>query len=176
MEFIDFWLWSCESYLKFITCQDCTGSLGWSAEYYNWETSLVSFLVSPAAKPLSVPCSGAAHPDALRCLRANPDPFPSHSSVLGCARHLSMTAPAVPPCTTEEEKQGAEHTRCQAVTWWQVPHPSPLQPHSSHIQITVLSSSLQQKAWNLNQMQAFTWVYRQPGSNNSGRYKLLLSS
>lgn len=145
MELIDFWLWSCKSYFEFITRQGCAGSLSWTAPYCRWESSHLGFLVPPAAKPLCVLCSGAAHPDALRGLRTNPDPFfPPCSPVHGCARHLGVPAPAV-PCRAALRARGgpgAVHSRRQAVAWWpqlgrwQAPSPSP-----PRVMVPVLSTA-----------------------------------
>lgn len=155
MEFIDFWLWSCKSYFKFFTCQHCTGSLSWTAAYYGWESSLVGFLMPPAAKPLCVPCSGAAHPDALRGLRANPDPFPSCSPMHGCAWRCGVPAQAR-PCCIAPRKRGNEELCTADVRQWlggpssaggKPPVPAHLHSRFPHTRIMVLSSPLQRKAW-----------------------------
>lgn len=158
MEFIDFWLWSCKSYFKFITCQSHSGSPSWAAARYRSESSPVGFPVPPAVTPLCVPCSGAAHPDAQRGLRAiwEQTLAPSPPAATGTAVPDTSVCQHWPCCASLHQGKGAMRNCAQQISGsvlvaqldrWQAPLvPAHLQPCSPHTQIMIPSSPLQRKA------------------------------
>lgn len=185
MDFIDFWLWSCKSYFKFITCQGCSGSPSWTAAYYGWERALSwafpchELLQSPSAPPALEQPTLMLWEVSEQSLTSSPPAAPCTAvpAASACQRQ------PMPRCTVEEGRRGAVPDRRQAAAWW--PQLGGWQAPPSHP--TSSPALLTHKLWscplccygkpeNLKQMQGFARVYRQPGSNNSGRYKLLLSS
>lgn len=151
----------------------------------------MGFPVPAAVRALCVPCSRAASlmlgevPE-----QSESKPWPLSLLGRGCARHLGMPDTSGcrhrPCCASLPRGKGAPRGCAQQVSGsvlvaqldrWQVPLvPAHLQPCSPHTQILIPSSPLQWKAWKPEPDARLHLSLQTAGSNNSGRYKLRLSS
>lgn len=140
MEFIDFWLGSCKSYFRFITCQSHTGSLSWTEAITDQGVPHGLSSATCCETPLRA-LLWNSHPDARRGLRATweqtlaPCP-PAAAGVAVPGTALAMLCLAVPWKGSHEGLCTAHGRQRVGGPAWEVaspPRPSPPPAlHCSH--------------------------------------------